>query len=95
MPPSPLDRVHIRLDQILSELSTLSQRVAKVEVQESRLQDISRDIDKLYERIDAMISAEDRVGRKSKGYIETGGLVLTGGAVAEAIRQLLQAFGKN
>lgn len=92
MPPSPLDRVHIRLDQLLSELSTLSQRVAKVEVQESRLQDISRDIDKLGERIDAIISTEGKEGRKSKGYFETGGLVLTGGAVAEALRQLLQAF---
>lgn len=104
MVSSPLDRVHTRLDQILSELSTLSQRVAKVEVYESRVAETLRSIERLDGRVDqisaSLLKTEATIEEKqrsedqdkAKSYFAKGGLVLTGGAVVEIFRQVVQLF---
>jgi predicted nuclease with TOPRIM domain len=102
-----LGRIQDRLDSLLSELSTLSQRVARIEVQESKVADNSKDINRLedrweeamskFSRVDIKIAELKQLGpasAKSKAldYAEKGGLVVSGGAVVELLRWLVEGL---
>lgn len=104
MSEQALIRLHQRLDATLSELSTLSQRVARIETYESRVGDnsavISRQADKLSAHEQKILQLEAAIqdlkktsslAPKSKAleYAEKGGLVVVIGAVFEALRHLV------
>ena len=106
MDDAVLARLHGRIDSLLSELSGLSQRVARMEVQESRVTDNARDIDKLQERCEAFTTRLSKVDvalvelknaspapvkSKTRDYAEKGGLVAMTGVVIELLRWLMEA----
>jgi uncharacterized protein YbbK (DUF523 family) len=107
MDDAAMVRFHARIDSMLSELSGLSQRVARIEVQESRVTDNAKDIDRLEERCEKLIGRLSKVdvsiahlqnaspaSAKSKvaDYAGKGGLVVSGGAVVELIRWLVESL---
>lgn len=95
---SLLLRLHVRIDSLITELSGLSQRVARIEVQESRVSDNARDIDRLQQRCENLVrdlfELKSASSPKSKAidYAGKGGLVVSGGAVVEIIRWIVQAL---
>lgn len=104
MDEAALARLHARLDLMLQDLSMVSQRIARVEVQETKIGENARDIKRLEERFEVY---GDRFSRleamqyktmaqpsmvpksRSKDYIEKGGLVISGGVVVEMLRQIV------
>lgn len=102
-----LVRVHTRLDSLLQELSGLSQRVARIEVQESRVSQNAGDIDRLEDRCGrlaeqlsrmdvsvAQLQNANAVTPKSRAldYAGKGGLVISGGAVVELLRWIVESL---
>jgi|AntAceMinimDraft_13_1070369.scaffolds.fasta_scaffold14368_3 hypothetical protein len=96
-----LDRIHKRLDIQISQLSKLAERVVRAESQELLSVELRKDVERMSTRIDSLVdrvtklelqAAQESGGRdKSKlaEYAAKGGLVLSGGAVVEALRQIV------